>query len=141
MKTHPDPCLGLSLRRADRVVSQIYNRHLSPMGLRGTQFAVLRVIAENDCITARELSRYLIMDQTTASRALRPLLRDELIEARPAPHDRREKLLCLTAAGKRFYRKAEKAWLAAQDELRERLGSEGCDALLGVTRRVAEIPR
>lgn len=139
MSTQRKPCLSLALRRADRVVSQLYNRHIGPTGLRGTQFSVLTVIAEHDCITAKDLSEFLQMDQTTASRALKPLLREGYIVARPAPHDRREKMLCLTKAGEQAHARARKAWMKAQEELREKLGERDSEALLRVTRRVQQI--
>jgi DNA-binding MarR family transcriptional regulator len=139
MSTQRPPCLALALRRADRVVSQLYNRHIAPTGLRGTQFTVLSVIAEQDCITARDLSEALCMDPTTASRALKPLIRDGYVEARPAPHDRREKMLCLTRAGRRVHEKAYRGWTKAQEELRQRLGAVDSDALLGLMRRVSQL--
>ena len=139
MSTHADICLSYALRRADRIVTQIYNRHLSPTGLRGTQFTVLRAIGEDGCITARELSARLTMDQTTVSRALKPLLRDGLLEAREGPLDRREKILCVTAHGKSVFKKAEKAWEEAQTELRSSLGKRTSDQLIAVTREIASI--
>lgn len=139
MSTQRPPCLALALRRADRVVSQLYNRYISPTGLRGTQFTVLGVIADQDCITARDLSEALCMDPTTASRALKPLIRDGYVEARPAPHDRREKMLCLTPAGRSVHAEACDAWSQAQDELRRRLGAQDSDALLDLMRRVSRV--
>lgn len=139
MSTQRNPCLSLALRRADRVVSQLYNRHIGPTGVRGTQFSVLTVIAEFDCITARDLSEALQMDQTTASRALQPLIREGYITAKPAPHDRREKMLCLTKSGRTVHEEAQRAWTRAQDELREKLGKRDSDALLRVTRRVHQL--
>ena len=140
MSTQRKPCLCLALRRADRVISQLYNRHISPTGIRGTQFSVLSVVAEHDCITARDLSEGLQMDQTTASRALKPLIRDGYIEAKPAPHDRREKMLCLTKEGRRAYDRAFEAWLEAQEELRDKLGARDSEALLRLMRRVSQLP-
>jgi DNA-binding MarR family transcriptional regulator len=140
MSTHRKPCLLLALRRADRVVSQLYNRHIGPTGIRGTQFSVLSAIAEHDCITARDLSEALNMDQTTVSRALKPLIRDSHVEARPAPHDRREKMLCLTASGRKAYEQAYDAWIRAQSELEEKLGTRDADALIRLTRRITELP-
>ncbi|MEL7047330.1 MAG: MarR family winged helix-turn-helix transcriptional regulator, partial [Pseudomonadota bacterium] len=79
-------------------------------------------------------------DQTTASRALKPLIRDGYVEAKPAPHDRREKMLCLTKEGRRAYDRAFEAWLGAQDELREKLGSKDSEALIRLTRRISQLP-
>ena len=138
MSTHVDPCLSYALRRADRIVTQLYNRHLGPTGLRGTQYSVLRAIGDDGCVTARELSSRLTMDQTTVSRALKPLIRDGYLEAREGPLDRREKILCLTAAGKQVSARAHAAWEEAQAELRGLLGDATSDELLDVSRKIAE---
>jgi len=139
MSMQENACLSLALRRADRVVSQLYSKHIGPTGIRGTQFSVLSAIAEFDCIRARDLSEALQMDQTTASRALQPLIRDGYITAKPAPHDRREKMLCLTTSGRRVHKQARAAWARAQEELRGKLGDRDSDALLRVTRRVCQL--
>ena len=38
-------CVCMQLRKAGRVVTQIYDRCLRPVGIRGTQFALLKRIA------------------------------------------------------------------------------------------------
>lgn len=139
MSMHADPCLSLALRRADRVVSQLYGKHFGPTGLRGTQYSVLRAIGEDGCITARELCERLLIDQTTASRAIKLLLRDGFLDARESPVDRRERLLCLTDDGRQIYAEAHAAWERAQAELRARLGEETSRELLELAARISAI--
>ena len=72
-------CLAHALRRADRVVSQLYNEHLAPLGIRATQFSVLRALDISGTTTASVIQDMLVMEQTTVSRALKPLIRDGYI--------------------------------------------------------------
>lgn len=134
-----EPCLALALRRADRVVTQIYNRHFQGVGLRGTQYTVLRAIGEDGCATARTLSERLLIDQTTASRSLKTLAQHGYLTASEGPLDRRERLLCLTEQGRAVLEKAHDAWEAAQAELKAELGKTHSKALLGLSARIADL--
>lgn len=139
MALDQEPCLALALRRADRVVTQIYNRHLGKVGLRGTQYTVLRAISEDGCVTARTLSERLLIDQTTASRSLKTLAENGYLDSSEGPMDRRERLLCLTAKGRDVLKKAHIAWASAQTELRAALGKTHSRALMGFSERIAKL--
>src|SRR3546814_19892764 len=68
-------CTCFKLRRAARRVTQLYDRHLQPTGLRITQFGLLaRLRVEPLQMTA--LAERMGMDRTTFNRTLRPLGRD-----------------------------------------------------------------
>ena len=139
MSMHVDPCFSLALRRADRIVTQLYNQHMAASGLRGTQYSVMRAVGDHGCVTAGDLSRSLRMDQTTVSRALKPLLRDGLLKASASPTDGREKMLCITDEGRELLGATQSAWEKAQQELRAALGEETSQQLLAVTRKIAAL--
>ncbi len=70
----PASCLGLHVRRAARIVTQIYDAALLPAGLAMNQFSLLVAIHLLDGAPISRLARELDADQTTVSRNLRPLL-------------------------------------------------------------------
>ena len=115
------PCMNLSYRKASRVISQIYDRELAGVGLKCGQFSILRAVREMRQTTNAELQELLVLEQTTLTRGLKPLIRDGYIKIEPGL-DRREKLLSLTAQGKHLYRKADKKWQQAQDAVIRKLG-------------------
>ncbi|NIB40569.1 winged helix DNA-binding protein [Pseudomaricurvus alkylphenolicus] len=125
---NPDMCLAHCVRRADRVVSQLYNDHLAPLGIRITQFSIMRALHLLESTTARQLQEVLVMDQTTVSRALKPLIRDGYIHT-GAGANKREKALSLTKEGEELYLAAQTPWKAAQKQLKKKLG-KGQDQLL-----------
>ncbi len=133
-------CLAHSLRSADRVISQFYTDYLSSVGLRSTQYAVLRVIALSKTTTARQIQDHLVMEQATVSRALKPLIRDGYIEVKEGSN-RREKALSLTTAGKKIYQQAKKEWSKAQAELKTRLGDESAIQLIELSRKITDMKR
>ena len=132
-------CLGHSLRRADRVMSQLYNEYLAPVGLRITQFSVLRAISMlGNGITASQIQEGLVMDQTTVSRALKPLIRDGYIEVTQGVN-KREKLLKLTDSGKELYTQALVPWKKAQKAFKQKLGATQTDNLIELSRQVVAL--
>ena len=132
---NPNICLAHTLRRADRVVSQLYNEYLAPVGLRVTQFTILRTLALTGTTTASQIRTALVMDQTTVSRALKPLIRDGYITVGEGA-TRREKALTLSAQGKKLYEKALGPWGEAQKMLRKKLAGGQDDILIQLSREI-----
>ena len=133
-------CLSHSLRRADRVVSQLYNEYLAPLGIRITQFSVLRALHFLGSTTASRIQEVLVMDQTTVSRTLKPLIRDGYIAVAEGA-TKREKALSLSPEGEELYNRALGPWKNAQKMLKQKLG-RGNDALLiELSRQIVAIKR
>ncbi len=130
-------CLAHAIRRADRIASQLYNEHLAPLGLRITQFSVLRALDTMGTTTAVELQSALVVDQTTVSRSLKPLIRDGVIAVNEGAN-RREKRLSLTPKGKALYKRACKPWTAAQSKFKQRLGRDLEEALVKLSKKIVE---
>jgi len=114
-------CINLSYRKANRVISQIYDRELAEVGLKCGQFSILRAVREMRQTTNTELQELLVLEQTTLTRGLKPLVRDGYIKSAPGL-DKREKLLSLTPEGKKLYRRASQKWQRAQDGVIAKLG-------------------
>ena len=117
------PCVCTQLRRASRLVSVFYDASLGPAGVTVTQYALLARIGRADGMSLTVLAAGLGMDRTTLTRNLRSLERNGLVTSE-AGADRRERLLHLTAAGKKKVAAALPYWLAAQRDFWERMGAE-----------------
>ncbi len=110
----PEVCTCLAVRQAARHVTQFYDRHLAPSGLRTTQFSMLAKLRHLGPMTINAHAAELVMDRTTLGRNLRPLERDGLFAVATDDDDRRRKPLQLTNAGKARLRAAAKDWAVAQ---------------------------
>lgn len=135
MTTHYEHCLAHCIRKTDRVISQIYNEHLAPLGIKITQFSVLRALYYLKTTTAKAVQEVLVMEQATISRALQPLIRDGYITVLEG-QDKREKLISLSASGQALYQSALEPWSVAQQRLKEELGSELETTLLHLCQQV-----
>src|ERR1700682_4529095 len=92
------PCMCASLRRASRVLTQLYEEALRPTGLRATQFTVLQTLSLAGEVTQGELGQILAMDSTTLTRTLTIMSRHGWIAKRRGV-DRREWRMRLSQAG------------------------------------------
>lgn len=113
-----DDCFAV--RQAARHLSQLYERHLSAVGLTPTQFSILGMLGRGTSLTMVELAQTLVMERTTLVRALRPLLRSGLVADVAAT---RRRQLALTSCGMARLDLAGAHWRAAQDEFEHRFGA------------------
>ena len=114
------PCLCNALRQASRAVSRLYDEEMRGVGLRTTQYSLLRRLSHAGEVRQRDLGGLTSLDETTLTRNLRPLIDAGWVAIRPG-EDRREKLIRLTDAGAAKLREARPAWERAQERLRSRL--------------------
>jgi DNA-binding MarR family transcriptional regulator len=114
------PCLCNALRQASRAVSRLYDEEMRGVGLRTTQYSLLRRLSQAGEVRQRDLGGLTSLDETTLTRNLRPLIDAGWVAIRPG-EDRREKLVRLTDAGAAKLREARPAWERAQERMRARL--------------------
>lgn len=133
------PCACANLRRAARIVTQLYDHILQPAGMKATQFTLLQALATVRNISQGRLGDVLGLDSTTLTRNLGLLRKKGWIQAKSGK-DRREVWFALTDSGKRKYEGALHYWHSAQKQLRTVLGeqpwrqimeSTACAAALG----------
>jgi DNA-binding MarR family transcriptional regulator len=107
-------CYCTQFRRASNALTKIYDEALKPVGLRITQFSLLRGLGRLGSATLTELAEEAALDLTTISRNVKLLIELGWVEVLPGEADRREKLLKLNDAGRGMIRKAMPNWRKAQ---------------------------
>jgi DNA-binding MarR family transcriptional regulator len=124
-----DECNCLALRQAARYVTQLYERHLAPVGITAPQFSIVAKLSRRPGQTMQELADAMVMDRTSLVRALKPLLRDAWVVSGAASHNARAHVLRLTEHGEAKFREAYQAWCAAQTEFEREFGEPRAQAL------------
>jgi len=132
-------CACFDLRKATRAVSRLYDDCLRPLGLNITQYSLLRVI-EPEQISVSALSRAMVMDRTSITRALVPLERDGLIRSR-AGSDKRTRIVSLTKRGAKLLAKARPRWDEAQKTFLNLIGDERWTVMRGLLRDATRLVR
>ena len=114
-------CTCANLRKAARVVTQRYDAALQPSGLKATQFALLATLAKRGDLPLTQLAEALVMDRTTLTRNLKPLVENKFIRI-DNEQDQRIRRIKLTAKGSRAFKNALPHWTAVQSKVVAGLG-------------------
>jgi DNA-binding MarR family transcriptional regulator len=127
-------CTGLRMRRATRLITQIYDQALQPTGITINQFGLLAhlygaSLASAGGLPLGALAQRVDMDPTTLNRSLKPLEARGLVRDSSDPGDGRVRLLRLTAKGLAEWRKAIPYWRQAQKRVEQAIGAKPLHAL------------
>jgi DNA-binding MarR family transcriptional regulator len=131
-------CLCNALRRASRAVSRLYDEELRGVGLRATQYSLLRQISRSGEVRQRDLGGLTSLDETTLTRNLRPLI-DSGWVAVGTGKDRREKRIMITGAGTAKLVEARRAWERAQMRMQALLPDGAWQGLMAILPEVARL--
>ncbi len=117
-------CACGNLRKTTRVITQFYDRHLQPTGLRTTQCVLLRNISLHRNIAVGELAAMLLMDQSTVTRNIEILNKHGYIKIVPENQDARKKSISITMNGEKKLEEAIPLWEEAQRKIEQVLGKQ-----------------
>ena len=136
-----DPCTCFALRRAARVVTQLYDRALAPTGLSIGQYSLLAVLGAADApVPLTQLARRADMERSTLTRSLAPLQRDGLVTVAAAAAGRGS-VVALTPSGRARLAAARAPWHAAQGAVREAVGAAELGKTLAALDRLRDAVR
>ncbi len=136
--TEPTNCTCFNLRKAARAVTQMYDQALKPTGLRATQLSLLVSVEHSGPRGMSELAEQLVMDRTTLTRNLKPLLNQGLLES-VAGADRRRRPVAITTKGRAALATALPYWREAQVRMAGSLGRARWRRLLGDLRDTVDL--
>ena len=134
----PIDCASFNLRKASRLMAQVYDRQLQPSGLTNTQFTLLAVTSSRGPISITALAGLLGMDRTTLTRNLRLVERQGLLRV-TAGRDARTRDVRLTGKGSKTLKKATPLWQEAQTRVVETLGRTHWRDLLEELRTISQV--
>jgi DNA-binding MarR family transcriptional regulator len=133
-------CTNTALRRAARQLTHLYDEAVAPMDLKATQLGLLSQIDRlggDDGPTLQALAERLAIRISALTHALRPLVRDGLVELRPDARDKRTKHAALTALGKNRLDAGTMLWAAANRRVEAVLGSTSARMLRALADQVS----
>ncbi|WP_440965562.1 MarR family winged helix-turn-helix transcriptional regulator [Massilia sp. GER05] len=116
-------CNCFASRKAARLVTKMYEDHLSRVNLTSTQFSILVYIDEVKEGSMKDLAEAMVMERTSVIRALQPLARDGLVAIGPHEGDARRNVVRLTDAGRARLAQAMPVWQTAQAEFESKFGA------------------
>jgi DNA-binding MarR family transcriptional regulator len=113
-------------------------RNCGGVGLRTRQYSLLSLLSRVGEIRQRDLSAQTLLDETTLTRTLRPLVESGWVAVR-AGEDRREERVAITTTGCEKLQQARLAWERAQERMRSLLPEGVWQDLMAVLPEVARL--
>jgi DNA-binding MarR family transcriptional regulator len=130
-------CIAVRMRLLNRVISNLYDDALRPLGLRVSQLNILIVTAKLGLARPAQVCDILQLDTTTLSHNIKRMRENGWLEV-VAEQDARTQPFRLTSKGRRLIEKSVPAWEQAQSQAAELLGDEGIALLNSATRKLRE---
>lgn len=131
-------CACLHVRKTDRQLLQMYDRYLRPLGIRSTQYGMLKCVEGFPDPFISDIGRFLGMDQTTVTRNIEKLERAGLVKTGPHPDGTRKKKVELSPAGRDILAKAHPLWEEAQKKVLSYMGEDDYNTFLQLLGKLME---
>jgi DNA-binding MarR family transcriptional regulator len=112
-----DQCLCLASQRAARVLARRFDKLFAPLGITNGQFSMMCALMGTWGPRLSDLARFLAMDQTTVSTAVRLLERNGMVVLAQDEADGRVWRPQLTARGREVVMQAIPLWKAEHGAL------------------------
>jgi DNA-binding MarR family transcriptional regulator len=123
-------CVGMRIRRLNRIITKIYDDALRPLGLKSSQFNLLVVAHQMGVAQPGKVCELLDLDPSTLSRNTEKMRERGWLEI-VSGDDARTQAFRLTPAGRKLLQRASSVWEGAQRAARERL--EECTTWLAAS--------
>ena len=124
-----EECVCFNLRKAARVITQLYDEAMRPTGFRATQLTILVTVMRMEPVSVTDLAEATLTDRTTISRNFKPLEKRGLIAIRLG-QDRRSREVVLTSRGREILNRVLPYWKKAQGKVAQTVGRGRLDQLL-----------
>jgi DNA-binding MarR family transcriptional regulator len=128
-------CLAVRLRLLNRVITNLYDAALRPLGLKISQMNVLVVAAKLGLARPVHVCKILHLDASTLSRNVERMLRKGWLEIVP-DDDGRSQRFRVTPAGRHVLEAAIPVWQEAQRQASALLGAQGVGWLRATTQQL-----
>lgn len=128
-------CIAVRMRMLNRVVTNLYDEALRPLGLRVSQMNILVAAAKMGTVRPAEVCARLHLDVSTLSRNVERMKARGWLEVVPDA-DGRAQPFRLTRHGRKLLARAVPAWVKAQEKAKSLLGQEVVELLGNATERL-----
>ena len=121
-------CIAVRMRMLNRIVTNLYDEALRPLGLKVSQMNILVAVAKMGTARPAEVCERLHLDVSTLSRNVERMKARGWLEVVP-DQDGRAQPFQLTRQGRKLLEKAVPAWKKAQRQATSLLGTGIVDQL------------
>ncbi len=135
-KSTKQDCMCFALRKAARTLTGFYDNILSETGLRSTQHSLLHIAYQVPNLPISKMAEIAVMDRTTLTRNLKPLVELDLLSIDKDQQDKRIRVVNITRQGIKVFKRGLVLWEKAQQDFTRQYGSSEFDKLISGLSRV-----
>jgi DNA-binding MarR family transcriptional regulator len=128
-------CIAVRMRMLNRVITNLYDEALRPLGVKVSQMNILVATAKLGLARPAQVCKILQLDASTLSRNVERMRARGWLEVVP-DEDARTQPFRLTPAGRKLLERTIPAWDTAQCKAAEFLGEDGVALLAKAMRKV-----
>lgn len=128
-------CLAVRWRMVNRVITNIYDQALRPLGVKASQLNILVAVAKLGLARPAEISQRLHIDVSTLSRNVERMRNKGWLEV-VQEEDARAHPVRITPKGRKLLERAKPAWQSAQQQTKKLLGNDIVAALAEAIQRL-----
>ena len=128
-------CLVVRLRMLNRVVTNIYDDALRPLGVKASQLNILVVAARLGLARPADVCRRLQLNTSTLSRNVERMRAKDWLEV-VEDDDGRAQPFRLTAKGRKLLERSMPAWKKAQKQVKKLIGADTVASIDDAVRRI-----
>ena len=132
-------CIAVRMRMVNRVVTNIYDDALRPVGIKVSQMNILVAAARLGLARPAEICERLHLDVSTLSRNVERMKARGWLVVVP-DEDGRAQPFRITAKGRKLLERAAPAWRDAQRKAKELFSDEGVAALEKAASKLCSLP-
>ena len=121
-------CIAYRVRLLNRVITNIYDRALQPLGIKINQANILTMLSLSGHASSTDIARVLSMEKSTVSRTLDRLRKNGWINV-AGNGDGPSQIVSVTPQGRNLMAAVHTQWKKAQKHAAELLGEEGVAAV------------
>jgi DNA-binding MarR family transcriptional regulator len=134
-KTMANECIAFRVRLLSRVVTNLYNRALQPLGVKANQVTILVLLISSEKFSPGDVGQALHMEKSTVSRNIERMRAKGWIEKQRGDGDSSH-FLMVTPEGRDLLMEVHAKWQEAQQQARSLIGTAGVERIAELTRRL-----
>ena len=121
-------CIAVRVRLLNRVITNLYDRALQPLGIKVNQATILVMLSLSGQAKPGDIGRLLLMEKSTVSRNLDRMRKKGWIDI-AGKDDGQQQVITVTPKGRNLLAAAHVEWKKAQRQASRLLGEEGISSV------------
>ncbi len=127
---NPSTCISGRLMKMNRIIANIFRKHLSPFNITDSQLSMLFVVGKMGGANQKQIADFMFLEKSTVNRNLKRLVKDGYLESGGTFN------FVLTKDGHELLEKIIPHWKNAMKEAEDLMGKQGGNALDILTKKL-----